>query len=74
MLLRIGARLHQLPQRLLLLHRQLRPTARWFDIDETNRAMFIEAMRPVPQRLAIHAANPRRRLPVHPIVDRSQRQ
>jgi hypothetical protein len=31
-------------------------------------------MRPVPQRLAIHAANPRRRFPVHPIVDRGQRQ
>src|SRR5258705_10040025 len=36
MLLRIGAGLHQLPQCLLLLHRQLRPTTRWFDIDEAK--------------------------------------
>jgi uncharacterized protein len=36
--------------------------------------MFIEAMRPVPQRLPIHAVNPGRRRPIHPIVDRSQRQ
>jgi hypothetical protein len=45
-----------------------------FDIDESDGAMFIEAMRPVPQRLPIHAVNPGRRRPIHPIVDRSQRQ
>jgi hypothetical protein len=74
MLLRIGAGLHQLPQCLSLLHRQLRPTTYRFDINEPSRALFIEAMRPVPQRLAIHAANLGRRCPIHPSVDRSQRQ
>jgi len=62
---------HQLPQCLLLLHRKLRPTARGFDIDEANGAMFIEAMHPVPQCLTVHAANPGRHRSIHPIVDRS---
>jgi len=73
-LLRIGAGLHQFPQHVPLLSRQLRPTARRFDINETIGTIFIEAMGPVPQRLAIHASNPRRCRPIHPIVDRGQRQ
>ena len=36
--------------------------------------MLIKAMDPVPQGLAIHAANPRRRLAILPVVNRCQRQ
>src|SRR5260221_14009835 len=68
-LLRIGAGLHQFPQHVPLLGRQLRPTARWFDIDQAVGTRFIEAMGPVPQRLAIHAAHQRRWPPIHPLVD-----
>jgi hypothetical protein len=42
-------------------------------VDEALRPRNVEAMKPVAQRLAIHAANLRRRS-VHSIADRRQRQ
>src|SRR5258708_34648298 len=72
--LRIRAGLHQFPQYVPLLGRQFRATAPWFDINEAVGTTFVEATDPIPQRLAIHAANPGRGRPIHPIVDRCQRQ
>ena len=43
-------------------------------VDEALRPQSVEAMNPVAQRLAIHAADLRRRRPVHSISNRSQRQ
>src|SRR5271163_813485 len=43
-------------------------------VDEALRARGVEAMDPVAQRLAVHAADLRRRSPIHAIPDRSQRQ
>ena len=43
-------------------------------VDEALRPRSVEAMNPVAQRLAIHAADLRRRAPVHSISNRSQRQ
>src|SRR5258708_34275362 len=54
MLLRIGAGLHQLPPRLLLLHRQLRPTTHRFHIDDSDVGGFSEPLPPVPHLLPTH--------------------
>src|SRR4029077_15004416 len=43
-------------------------------VDEALRPRNVEAMNPVAPRLAIHAANLRRRRPVHSIANRRQRQ
>lgn len=40
---------------------------------ETVRPAFIEPVHPVPQRLAVHAADLRRRRPVHAVTHRGQR-
>src|SRR5271163_5217121 len=43
-------------------------------VDEALRPRSVEAMNPVAQRLAVHAADLRRRASVHPVPDRRQRQ
>src|ERR1700722_15128757 len=43
-------------------------------VDEPIRSRRVEAVNPVPKRLAIHAADLRRRAAIHPISNRSQRQ
>jgi len=43
-------------------------------VDEALRARGVEAMDPVAQGLAVHAADLRRGAPVHSVADRSQRQ
>ena len=69
----IGTGLHKLLQLLFLLGRKFRrPTGR-LGVDEPVRALFIEAMDPVPQRLAIHAADARSLFAIHPVVNRRYR-
>ena len=43
-------------------------------VDEALLTRPVEAMHPVAQRLAVHAADLRRRTSVHAVPDRSQRQ
>src|SRR5271170_1021023 len=43
-------------------------------VDEPFRPSGVEAMNPIAQRLPVHAADPGRRAPVHPVPHRSQRQ
>ena len=42
--------------------------------DEPIRTQVVEAMDPVARRLPVHAADLRRRSPVHPVPSRGQRQ
>ena len=44
------------------------------DVLQPVGAAFVEPVNPVAQRLAIHAADPRGLLPIHPIENRRQRQ
>ena len=43
-------------------------------VDEPFRPSGVKAMNPIAQRLPVHAANPGRRAPVHPLPHRRQRQ
>ena len=70
--LRIGAGLHELLQLLFLLRRKFRRAAARLDVDQPVGALLIEAMHPVPQRLAIHAADARRLLAIHSVANRRQ--
>jgi hypothetical protein len=72
--LTVRAGFHDLRELSQLFHRQARlGTFRAF-VDEALRPRSVEAMNPVAQRLAIHAADLRRPRPVHSIANRSQRQ
>ena len=71
---RIGTGLHQLAQVLFLLARKLPRATRRLDVDQPVGALLIEAMHPVAQRLAIHAADAGRLLAIHPVANRRQRQ
>jgi IS5 family transposase len=43
-------------------------------VKKTIRPLGIEPMHPIPQVLTVHAANARRRRPIHPVVNRRNRQ
>lgn len=43
-------------------------------VDETVRTVSVEPVNPIPQRLAIHAADPGCFATIHPVADRRQRQ
>ena len=43
------------------------------DVLQTIGAVFVEAVDPVAQRLTVHATDPGRRIPAHPIQHRCQR-
>ena len=73
-LLTIRPRLDDLRELSQLLRRKARLGTRRPIVDEALRTRPVEAMDSVTQRLAVHAANLRRRRPVHPVPDRSQRQ
>jgi hypothetical protein len=73
-LLRIRASFHQPAQLFLLLRREPRGSASRFGVDETVRAMRIEAMDPIPQRLTVHTSDARCFFAIHPVVNRRQRQ
>src|SRR4029077_15934070 len=73
-LLRVGAGLDKLLQCLFLLVGELRRPPGRLDVDQTVRTVLVEAVRPVPQRLPVHAADPRRLGAVHPVANRRQRQ
>src|SRR4029077_1142312 len=66
-LLRVGAGLDKLLQCLFLLVGELRRPPGRLDVDQTIRTVLVEAVRPVPQRLPVHAADPRRLGAVHPV-------
>ena len=70
---RIGTRLHEVPQLLLLLVRQFRWAAGRLAVEKTVRTLLVEAMHPIAQRLAIHAADARRGLAIHAVANRRQR-
>lgn len=72
--LRVGTGFDQLLQGQLLRLRELRGTPRRFDIDQPVRAALVEAMHPIPQRLAVHPADPCRRGAVHPVMHCCKRQ
>ena len=57
-----------------LLRREARPVAFRPAVLEPFWAPFIEAVHPVPQRLAVHATDPRGIGPAHPIQHRRKRQ
>jgi hypothetical protein len=71
-LLWIGASLNELPQFLFLLRRKFRGPPGRSGVDEPVRTSLIEAMHPVPQRLAVHAADTGRFGARHPVVNRRQ--
>ena len=70
----IRSRLDKLSQIALLIDGQARWIARRPGVLQPVRAAFVEPVHPVPQRLTIHAADPRRIRPVHPVQNRRQRQ
>src|SRR5271169_2889178 len=72
--LTVRAGLHDLRKLTQLFLRQTRLRTFRPVVDEAHRTRSVEAMDPVAQRLAIHAADLRRRRPVHSISNRSQRQ
>ena len=72
--LTVRAGLHDLRELSQLFHRQARLGTFRPVVDEALRPRSVEAVNPVAQRLAIHAADLRRRAPVHSISNRSQRQ
>ena len=73
-LLRIGTSLHEAAQFLHLLIRKLRRSAGRFGIDQAIGSALIKAVHPIPQRLAIHAADACNLLAIPAVVDRRQRQ
>src|SRR3984893_7973409 len=73
-LLRVGAGLDELLQCIFLLVGELRRPPGRLDVDQTVRPVLVEAVRPVPQRLPVHAADPGRLGAVHPVANRRQRQ
>jgi hypothetical protein len=58
--LRVGSVLDELLQHLLLLVRQARSSPGRLDVDQPVRPMLVEPVRPVPQGLPVHAADPGR--------------
>src|ERR1700734_880853 len=68
--LTVRAGLHDLRKLSQLFRRQARLRTFRPVVDEALRPRNVEAMNPVAQRLAIHAANLRRRRPVHSIANR----
>ena len=74
MLKRIGPCLHQFAQSLFLFCRKSRRTPGWLDVDQTSGTLLVEAMHPIPQRLAVHPADARGLLAIHPVVNRRNRQ
>src|ERR1700756_5117973 len=73
-LLRVGAGLDELLQRLFLLLRELRrPTAR-LDVDQPVWTVLVEAVHPIPQCLSVNATDPRRLGAVHSVANGRQRQ
>src|ERR1700720_973391 len=73
-LLTIRTRLDDLRELSQLLRRKARLGTLRPVVDEALRTRPVEAMDPVTQRLTVHAADLRRRAPVHAVPDRSQRQ
>src|SRR3981189_1238785 len=73
-LLRIGASFHETLKFLFLLQRRRRGAAGGFGVDKPLSALSMEAMHPIAQRRAIHAADARRLFAVHSVVNRSQGQ
>src|SRR4029078_6228840 len=73
-LLRVGAGLDKLLQCFFLLVGELRRPPGRLDVHQTLRPGLVEAVRPVPQPLPVHAADPRRLGAVHPVANRRQRQ
>ncbi len=65
----IWTRLDELSQFTLLLGREARRMALRPDILQPRRAALVEAVDPIAEGLAIHAANPRRVGPAHPVED-----
>jgi hypothetical protein len=56
-----------------LLIAQQTPSSGTLPVGQTIRAIFVEAMHPIPQRLTVHPPNPRRLCPVHTVVNSGQR-
>jgi hypothetical protein len=56
----------------LLLGGQTRRVALRPSVLQPIRSTFVEAVNPITQRLPVHAADPRRLYPVHPLQHRSQ--
>ena len=73
-LLDVGPSLHDLAELGLLLGRQLRLGAGSLGVDQPFRTALIEGMHPIPQRLAIHAADAGRLVALHAILHGSKRQ
>jgi hypothetical protein len=73
-LLAIGTRLDDLCELSQLLRRKARRGTVRPVVDEALRSRGVEAMDPVAQGLAVHAADIGRRAAVHSVADRSQRQ
>jgi len=71
---RVGAGFHDLGQFCLLRGRQPPWVAAPAIILQPGRAMCVEAVHPVPQRLSVHAADLGRIRPAHPVQDCGDRQ
>jgi len=50
------------------------PPPRAFAVCQTSHSFFVEPVDPIAQRLAVHAADPRRIGPAHPVINRRQSQ
>jgi hypothetical protein len=61
-------------QRFLLLRGELRRPPWRLDVDQSLRTVLVKTVHPVSKRLPVHAADPCRFGPVHPILNRRQRQ
>src|SRR5262249_44140381 len=72
--LTIRTRLDNLGELSQLLRRKTRLGPLRPVVDQALRTRGVEAMDPVAQRLAVHAADLRRSAPIHAIPDRRQRQ
>jgi transposase len=70
----LRTRLHQRREFRLLRGAQPRRGSRRLAVGQTGRTRGVEPVDPVPQRLPLHAAQPRRRSPAHPVVHRGDRQ
>ena len=70
---RVGTGLYQLLEHFLLLLGELRRSPGRLDVDQPFRAVLVKAMHPVSQRLAVHAADPRRLGAVHTVMNCRQR-
>lgn len=70
----VRSRLNKARKLTLLLSGQPRRRTGRLAVDHSRRPYGIEPVHPVPKRLPAHAAQPRRRRPAHPLVNRGNRQ